>query len=133
MVGEAQVQGLRIVALDDDTVLDLEPLQGLWTEEQYFKLIDHSRRLLEFTDGSIERVDYAEARSPEYWIVNPVDETITVLTLVGDTYTEHGVFRRGQLTLSTNPVVLLVSNSFPKWSYYETKSDISHCPLGGKR
>ena len=41
--------------------------------------------------------DYAEARIGEYWIVNPLDETITVLTLAGDGYAEHGVFRRGQL------------------------------------
>lgn len=181
---ETHVQGLRIVSPDNDTVLDLELLQGLWTEEQYFKLTDHSRRLLEFTDGSLEvlpmptdrhqvisrflflalfafvqelggtvlyaplrlqiragtfrepdlllgrdahdprrqnrfwrgadmvveivspddperdtvakRADYAQARIPEYWMVNPVDETITVLTLADDTYTEHGVFRRGQ-------------------------------------
>jgi Uma2 family endonuclease len=176
--------GLRIVAPDDDTILDLEPLQGLWTQAQYLKLTDHSRRLLEFADGYLEvlpmptdrhqvisrflllapfafvhqfggtvlyaplrlqirpgkfrepdlllvrdahdarrqnrfwfgadlvvevvspddpdrdtqvkRVDYAEAHIPESWLVNPVDETITVLTLVGDAYSEHGVFRRGQ-------------------------------------
>jgi Uma2 family endonuclease len=176
-------RGLRIVAPDNDTVLDLELLQGLWTEEQYFKLTDHSRRLLEFTDGAIEvlpmptdrhqvisqfllfallaiveplggkvlyaplrlqiregrfrepdlllvrdandprrqnrfwlgadlvveivspddperdlivkRGEYAEAGIPEYWIVNPMDETMTVLTLAGDIYSEHGVFRRG--------------------------------------
>jgi hypothetical protein len=47
-------QGLRIVSPDNDTVLDLELLQGLWTKAQYFKLTDHSRRLLEFTDGYLE-------------------------------------------------------------------------------
>ena len=47
-------------------------------------------------DVHVRREDYAEARIPEYWIVNPVDETITVLTLAGDAYTEHGVFRKGQ-------------------------------------
>jgi len=181
---DAYSHGLRIVAPDNDTVLDLEPIQGLWTQAQYIKLTDHSRRLLEFTDGYLEvlpmpmdrhqvishfllfalfafvhrlrgtvlyaplrlqirpgkfrepdlllvrdaqdacrqsrfwlgadlvvevvspddperdtqvkRVDYAEARIPEYWIVNPTDETTTVLTLVGTTYTEHGVLRRGQ-------------------------------------
>ena len=40
--------------------------------------------------------DYAEAHIPEYWIVNPLDETVTVLTLVGDSYAERGVFRRGE-------------------------------------
>lgn len=176
--------GLRVVAPDNDTILDLELIQGLWTQAQYFKLTDHSRRLLEFTDGYIEvlpmptdrhqvisrfllfalfafvqqlggtvlyaplrlqiragkfrepdlllvrdandprrqnrfwlgadlvvevvspddperdthvkRVDYAEAGIPEYWMVNPIDETITVLTLGDAAYTEHGVFRRGE-------------------------------------
>ncbi len=46
-------------------------------------------------DTQVKRGDYAEARIPEYWIVNPMDETITVLTLVGAEYAEHGVFRRG--------------------------------------
>ena len=47
-------------------------------------------------DVQVKRLDYAEARIPEYWVVDPTDETITVLTLAGDTYAEHGVFRRGQ-------------------------------------
>ena len=184
MAVAAYSRGLRVVAPDNDTILDLELLQGLWTTAQYLKLTDHSRRLLEFTDGYLEvlpmptdrhqvisrfllfalfafvqqlggtvlyaplrlqiregkfrepdlllvrdahdprrqnrfwlgadlvievvspddpdrdthvkRVDYAEAGIPEYWIVNPIDETITVLTLGGDAYTEHGIFRRGE-------------------------------------
>ena len=39
--------------------------------------------------------DYAEAGIPEYWIVDPRDETITVLSLRGDSYAEHGVYARG--------------------------------------
>ena len=46
-------------------------------------------------DTDVKRLDYAQARIPEYWIVNPMDETVTVLVLEGDAYTEHGVFRRG--------------------------------------
>ncbi|HET9223503.1 MAG TPA: Uma2 family endonuclease, partial [Roseiflexaceae bacterium] len=45
-------------------------------------------------------LDYAEAGIPEYWIVNPLDETITVLTLDGDAYAEHGIFRRGESAAS---------------------------------
>ncbi len=40
-------------------------------------------------------LDYAEAGIPEYWIVDPREETITVLALDGDAYTKHGVFERG--------------------------------------
>jgi Uma2 family endonuclease len=42
-----------------------------------------------------KRRDYAEAGIPEYWIVNPMNRTITVLTLDGEVYREHGVFSRG--------------------------------------
>jgi Uma2 family endonuclease len=42
-----------------------------------------------------KRREYATAKIPEYWIVNPQGEAITVLRLEGDAYIEHGVFRRG--------------------------------------
>lgn len=42
-----------------------------------------------------KRGDYAEGNVPEYWIVNPFDETIIVLRLKGKKYVEHGTFRRG--------------------------------------
>ena len=41
-----------------------------------------------------KRGDYAEAGIPEYWIVEPGTETITVLALAGGTYVERGVFDR---------------------------------------
>lgn len=41
-----------------------------------------------------KRDDYAEANIPEYWIVDPIDETLTVLTLVDGQYVERGVFHR---------------------------------------
>ena len=40
-----------------------------------------------------KRRDYAEAGIPEYWIVDPRNETVTVLALRGAAYVEHGVFR----------------------------------------
>ena len=46
-------------------------------------------------DIHVKRADYAEARIPEYWIVNPLNETINVLALDGDAYAEHGAFKRG--------------------------------------
>ena len=183
MTVAAQRLGLRISTPHSHTDIDVEPLQGLWTEAQYLQLTDHARLLIEFTDGRLEvppmptdrhqaisqflflalssfigarggkvryaplrlriregkfrepdlmlvrdagdprrgndywrgadlvieivspddpqrdtqvkRGDYAEARIPEYWIVNPLDETITVLTLAATEYAEHGVFRRG--------------------------------------
>ncbi|WP_205678929.1 Uma2 family endonuclease [Aquisphaera insulae] len=47
-----------------------------------------------------KRHDYAEGGVPEYWIVNPMDETITVLSLRGDSYHESGVYRRGESAAS---------------------------------
>jgi Uma2 family endonuclease len=41
-----------------------------------------------------KRLDYAEARVPEYWIVNPLTETITVFRLQDDAYLEAGVYQR---------------------------------------
>jgi Uma2 family endonuclease len=38
-----------------------------------------------------KRNDYAEGGVPEYWIVNPQTDTITVLRLDGTRYVEHGV------------------------------------------
>ena len=183
MAIDTRAADLKLVRPADGLEVDLQPLQGLWTEEQYLKLSDQTHHLLEFTDGAIEvlpmptdkhqvmlaylyelllafirprggkvlfaplrvrvregkyrepdillvrtasdprrqnrywlgadlvveivspddperdtvtkRADYAEAGIPEYWIVNPEDETITVLTLSGDIYAEHGVFHRG--------------------------------------
>ena len=188
MAVDIHSRGLRIVGPDNDTVLDLGPIQGLWTEEQYLTMTDHSRRLLEFDDGYIEvlpmptdkhqaisqfiflallafiqgiggkvqyaplrlqirdgkhrepdillvrdandprrqnrywlgadlvveivspddperdtkvkRTDYAEAGIPEYWIVDPHSQAITVLWLENDSYTEHGIFHRGETATS---------------------------------
>ena len=47
-----------------------------------------------------KRADYAEARIPEYWIVDPRDESITVLALEGEVYVEHGRFGRGDSVAS---------------------------------
>ena len=47
-----------------------------------------------------KRADYAEGGIPEYWIVDPPEETVTVLTLDGEAYVEHGVFGDGEAATS---------------------------------
>ena len=47
-----------------------------------------------------KRREYAEAGIPEYWIANPLHETIAVLRLQEGVYVEHGVFARGDLATS---------------------------------
>ncbi len=47
-----------------------------------------------------KRTDYAKAKIPEYWIVDPKEETISVLTLAGKIYKVHGVFKSGDIATS---------------------------------
>jgi Uma2 family endonuclease len=189
MTTTTRASDLRLVQPVAGLDLDLEPLQGLWSVEQYLRLSNQTNHLLEFTDGVIEvlpmptrdhqvivaflyevlllllrprggkvlfaplrvqvrpgkfrepdllvlrdardprnqndywlgadlvieivspdrpardtedkPLDYAEARIPEYWIVNPLTETITVLVLEGDAFAEQGRFRRGDRAIST--------------------------------
>lgn len=52
-------------------------------------------------DTEEKRRDYAEAGIPEYWVVNPLNDTITVLVLEGEAYGEAGVFGRSERAVST--------------------------------
>src|SRR5437868_9206028 len=45
---------LKLVRDADELAVDLLPLQGLWTEQQYLKLTDQTPHLIEFTDGILE-------------------------------------------------------------------------------
>jgi Uma2 family endonuclease len=47
-----------------------------------------------------KRKEYAEARIPEYWIVDPELQRITVLTLDGSDYRVHGEFGLGSKATS---------------------------------
>lgn len=53
-------------------------------------------------DREEKRIEYAQAGIPEYWIVDPETETITVLTLPTEAneYAEHGVFKPGETATS---------------------------------
>ena len=86
------------------------PPQGYWSDEQYrnqdrFWLgADVVVEVVSPDDPGrdlvVKRADYAEAAIPEYWIVDPRVETVTVLTLAGGAYVEHGVFSRGEAATS---------------------------------
>ena len=47
-----------------------------------------------------KRREYAQAGIPEYWIVDPADMSITVLTLRGREYALHGEFVSGETATS---------------------------------
>ena len=51
-------------------------------------------------DLAEKRLDYAVARVPEYWIVDPRQQRIIVLGLNEDAYTEIGIFARGTVAAS---------------------------------
>jgi Uma2 family endonuclease len=55
---------------------------------------DRDRDLME------KRAEYAQAGIPEYWIVDPDEGRITVLSLEGTEYAEHGVFGRSEQATS---------------------------------
>lgn len=44
-----------------------------------------------------KRIDYARAGIPEYWIVDPQENQVTVLVLEDSSYVEHGVFGTGDI------------------------------------
>ncbi|QDV45695.1 hypothetical protein Enr13x_55740 [Stieleria neptunia] len=48
-------------------------------------------------DYTDKRRDYAKAGVAEYWIVDPVEQRVTVLSLNSDRYTEIGTFAVGQV------------------------------------
>jgi Uma2 family endonuclease len=54
MTTEVSAPILRMVWPDTISEIDLEPLQGLWTETQYLTLSDQTNQLIEFTDGVVE-------------------------------------------------------------------------------
>ncbi len=53
-------------------------------------------------DTEVKRVEYAKAGISEYWIVNPINETITIFTLPEgtDIYEIHGEFSKGNIASS---------------------------------
>jgi Uma2 family endonuclease len=61
------------------------------------EIVSPSNRQL---DTKVKRAEYAHIGIPEYWIVDPKKSTITVLSLEGEAYAEHGVFKRGETVTS---------------------------------
>lgn len=47
-----------------------------------------------------KRIEYERMGIQEYWIVDPEQETVAVLSLSGDVYTEQGLFGRGDVVAS---------------------------------
>lgn len=58
------------------------------------EVVSEDRRSHE-RDYDKKRKDYADANIPEYWIVDPQTQRVTVLVLEGGRYAEQGVFSAG--------------------------------------
>jgi Uma2 family endonuclease len=54
MVIDMRTPAPKLVWEDGGLEIDLLPLQGLWTEEQYLRLTDQTNRFIEFTEGYVE-------------------------------------------------------------------------------
>jgi Uma2 family endonuclease len=51
-------------------------------------------------DYVTKRREYEQAGIPEYWIIDPRELQVTVLTLAGTNYVEHGVYKAGDVASS---------------------------------
>jgi Uma2 family endonuclease len=72
--------------------------------EQWFEKIDLAIEIISPDDPKrdleTKRREYAQARIPEYWIVDPRSKEILVLTLANKRYAVHGVFGLGETATS---------------------------------
>ena len=72
--------------------------------EQYWHGADLVMEVVSPDDPHRDRVtkrrEYAQADIPEYWIVDPTQRSITVLTLDGQTYALHGEFAESSIAAS---------------------------------
>lgn len=51
-------------------------------------------------DETVKRTEYAAAGISEYWIVDPRDKCISVLTLAGNQYVDDGIYGPGESAVS---------------------------------
>jgi Uma2 family endonuclease len=68
-----------------------------------------------------KRGDYAEAGIPEYWIVDPRHDTITVLALAAGSYVEHGVYSRGDTATTRHGSPLLAGLAIDVASTFDAR------------
>ena len=80
-------------------VLFMAAAHDSWRGEQYWRGADLVMEVVSPDDPDRDykkkRKDYAKVGIAEYWIVDPLQQLITVLTLQGEAYVEHGVFTPG--------------------------------------
>jgi Uma2 family endonuclease len=69
--------------------------------EQYWQGADLVMEVVSPDDRSqdevVKKEEYAQAGIPEYWLVDPISERVTVFRQQGSAHLEHGVFGRGDV------------------------------------
>ncbi len=109
--GVERAAGLRLRLWDqkyrEPDIVFLRDRNSSLRHENYWEGADLA---IEIVSASLEdrdrdlvakRIEYAQAGIQEYWIVDPAEETVTVLSLTGDVYSEHGFFGRGDVVTSS--------------------------------
>ncbi len=109
--GAVRTAGLRLRLWDKKyREPDIVFLRDRNSSMRHRKFWDTADLAIEIVSESLEdrerdlvtkRLEYARAGIEEYWIVDPEQETVTVLNLGGDVYKESGVFVRGDTVTSS--------------------------------
>lgn len=92
---------IRKDTLREPDVIFVSRERGVKPEDKRLEGADLVMEVVSPDDGSHKRdyeekrADYAQLRVPEYWIVDPQTERITVLALKGKQYRVHGEFKPG--------------------------------------
>ncbi len=107
-VGEAFFAPLRVRTVDN-VIREPDAVLIPVDDEDPTALVEYMLLAIEVTSPGIrnrerdceeKRDEYARARVPEYWIVDPESERVTVHRLDGDEYRVHGVFQPGTTATS---------------------------------
>jgi len=92
---------------------DLVFLSSEKSEQLEGRYLDGADMVIEVVSGSAEdrhrdlvtkRQEYAQAGIGEYWIVDPTEEKVTVLSLVGENYDIYGEFTSD--SIATSPMLI---------------------------
>jgi Uma2 family endonuclease len=70
-----------------------------------FEVLSRSNRAHDLVQ---KRHDYAVTGIPQYWIVDPDEQTITVLSLVDKVYVERAVLKPGDIWHTDEPLALTI-------------------------
>ena len=106
--GEVLFSGTRVrVAEETFREPDVLFIPAEWRSSIHREFTERAGLVIEVVSESnrahdlrTKREEYARAGIPEYWIVDPEHETITVLRLVADQYVVHGEFVAGRRATS---------------------------------